>query len=101
MLQISPRTFTHDDVKGSILSEEEEEEGEEKETNKDNYENIVENLKKHVEDINKDGEEETDIVEDDFEIDVNAIYVDKEDEIVRIDDNDGKEEQKEIMIEEK
>ena len=61
----------------------------------------MENLKKHVEDINKDGEEETDIVEDDFEIDVNAIYVDKEDEIVRIYDNDGKEEQKEIMIEEK
>ena len=46
----------------------------------------MENLKKYVEDINRNGEEETDRVEDDFEIDVNVIDVDKEDEIISIDD---------------
>ena len=50
----------------------------------------MENVKKYVEELNKNGEEETGIEEDDFEIDINVIDVDKEDEIVRIDDKDGK-----------
>ena len=49
----------------------------EKETNKDKHQNVVENLKKHIEVINKDSEEERDTSEDDFEIDMNAIDVDK------------------------
>ena len=61
----------------------------------------MENLKKYVEDINRNGEEETNRVEDDFKIDMNVIDFDKEDEIVRTDDKNGKKEQKEIMIEEK
>ena len=65
----------------------------EKETNKDKHQNVVENLKKHIEVINKDSEEERDTSEDDFEIDMNAIDVDKEDESVRINNDDGKEEQ--------
>ena len=51
VLQFFPRTFTHNNVKGSIVAEEEE--GEDKETNQDKHENIVENLKKHVEDVDK------------------------------------------------
>ena len=53
-------------------------------------------LKKYVEDIDKDGEKETDVVKDDFEKDMNAIDVDKEDEILRIDDNDGKNKKKKL-----
>ena len=92
VIQFTPRTFTHDDMKGSIVVEKEEDE--ENETNQDKYEKIVENLKKCVEEINRNDEEETDRVEDDFEIDINVTDADKEDEIVRIDDKNGKEEQK-------
>ena len=92
VLQFCSRTFTCNNMKGSIVAEEEEDE--EKETNQDKHENVVENLKKHVEEINRNCEEETDRVEYDFEIDMNVIDVDKEDEIVRIDNKDRKEEQK-------
>ena len=51
VLQFCPRTFAHNDMKGSFFSEEED--GEEKENNEDKHENIVGNLKKHVEDINR------------------------------------------------
>ena len=95
--QFCPRTFTCNNMKESIVAEEEE--GEYKETNQDKHENIVENIKKYAEDINRNGEEEIDRVEDDFEIDMNVIDVDKEYEILRIDNKDGKEEQTEIMIE--
>ena len=52
VLHFCPRTFTHSNMKVSMVSEEEE--GEDKETNQDKHKNIVENLKKHVEDINRD-----------------------------------------------
>ena len=88
MLQFCPRTFTCNNVKGSIIAEEEE--GEENENNQDKHKKIVENLNKHVEEINRNNEEETDKAEDDFEIDINVTDVEKEDEIARIDDKDRK-----------
>ena len=82
VIQFTPRTFTHDDMKGSIVVEKEEDE--ENETNQDKHKKIAENLKKHVGEINRNYEEETDRAQDDFEIDVNVIDVDKEDETHRI-----------------
>ena len=98
-LRFCPRALAHDNMKESIVAEEEE--SEDKETNQDEHENTVENLKKYVEEINRNGEEETDVVDDDFELGMSATDVDKGDGILRINGNDGKEEQKEIMIKEK
>ena len=55
VLQFCPRTFTCNNMKGSVAVEEEE--GEENETSQDKHEEIVENLKKYVEEINRNDEE--------------------------------------------
>ena len=81
-------------MKGSIVAEEEE--CEDKETNQDKCKIIVKNLKKHVKDINMNGEGETDRAEDYFEIGMSVIDVDEENKIVRIDDEDGKEEKNKL-----